>query len=352
MSKIVVTGATGRLGANVCKHLSESGHDIVACLLPGDRQEAKLDGLNVSKKHFDITDSNAVIEAIQGAEIVVHTAAVMEGMMDKMPSAQFFDINVKGTFNVLEGIRQDGNKAQLICFSSTAVYDVVSMSPTPGKETDECFPLTLYGQNKTLVETMVNQYHWLYDIKTTLIRPNYIVAGPEVLDIFTCKTVLNMLKEFGDNPKAQMYLPNSEWKKAVADLEANAEKMCIPRCPGDKSWRWHMTDVRDVMKLIDTCLGNDKAAGQTFNVAAADACEWPDFVKMIAEKTGKEYVEVDVPNCWQFSLDLANAREVLGYTPDHNHQSIVDTAYAMLTEQAAEILPGEIAPLSFEAAEV
>ena len=45
MSKILVTGATGRLGANVVKQLVERGDDVRALILPDDPKKSKLDSL-------------------------------------------------------------------------------------------------------------------------------------------------------------------------------------------------------------------------------------------------------------------------------------------------------------------
>lgn len=353
MSKITVTGATGRVGANVVKRLTETGHEVIACMLSGDPQESKLDGLACRKQHFDILDTDAVAEAIRGADAVVHTAAVMEGMAGKMPPSKFFDINVKGAFNVLEGVRNSGISTRLVCFSSTAAYDVITVGREPVKEDHVRKPLSLYGMNKILIEEAVRQYAWQYDIAHTLIRPNYVVAGPEVLDIFRCGVVLAMLKQYSDEKKCQLHAPDDPtgWLAAKPKLEANKDVLCVPRCPGGASWRWHMTDIRDVVSLVEACLADDRAAGHTFNVAAKDACDWDRIVPYIAEQTDREVIDVEIPNLWQFSFDQTAAKEVLGFEPAYDHKQIVDTAVAMKRDEDVGIIPGSIAPLAFEPGE-
>ena len=350
MSRIVVTGATGRLGANVVKRLSQAGHEIVACLLRGDGQEPKLDGLAIQKAYVDILDTDGMARAIRGADAVVHSAAVMENVMNKMAPGKFFDINVKGAFNVLEGVRQSGKPTRLICLSSTSVYDVFTSSRKPIKENQERKPLSLYGMNKILIEEQVRQYGWQYDVPFTLIRPNYIVAGAEVLDVFTCGTVLNLLSEFALQKKTQLYTPKAPtgWLAAKGTLEAHKNDLCIPRCPGGKSWRWHMTDVRDTVRLIEICLTHDHAVGQTFNVAAADPCDWPAVVSYIAERTRRNIVEVKIPNLWQFCFDQSATKEKLGFVPKYDHKAVIDTAVAIKNGEDVGIIPGEIAPLAFE----
>ena len=348
--KIIVTGGTGRLGANLVKSLADKGYNVVATLLKGDQQESKLDGLKVEKAYLDITDTDAVVAAIKGADAVVHCAAVMEGMEKKMPRSRFFDINVKGAFSVLEGTRQNGTQTRLVCMSSTSVYDVFSSPRTPIVEDQPRKPLTLYGMNKILVEEQVRQFSWEHDIAHTLIRPNYIVAGPEMLDVFTCRTVHNLLKGFADHRKTQMYCAEDPdgWKAAIPKLEENSDKLCVPRCPDEQSWRWHMTDVRDSVALIEKCLEDDNAVGRTFNVAAADACEWPDVIPYIGDVTGREVVEVEVPNLWQFSFDQSLSHDVLGFASKYDHRAIVDKALAFRNNEETGIIAGSIGELAFK----
>ena len=191
-----------------------------------------------------------------------------------------------------------------------------------------------------------------YDIPFTILRPNYVVAGEEVLNVFRCGVVLSMLREMAGNQKTQLYAADDPdgWHKVEPILKDNKAKLCIPRCPGGQSWRWHMTDVRDVAELVELCLREDAATGQTFNIAARDACEWPAVVSYIAERTGREVVEVEIPNLWQFSFDQSATRSKLGFTPKHDHKDIVDAAIAIRDKKDVGIIPGSIAPLAFEPA--
>jgi len=350
MSRIVITGATGRLGANVVSYFHRQGHQIVACLLPGDRQEAKLDGLSVEKMHFDILDTDQVEKAIDGAGVVVHSAALMENMMDKLSPSQFFDINVKGTFNVLEGIRKNTKPTRLVCCSSTAAYDIFTCPREPLTEDMPRRPITLYGMNKILVEEQIAQYGYQYGIPYTILRPNYITSGDEILDIFTCDVVKNCLEQFGAIRQTQLYREDNPqcWMSAKSVLEKNLDSLCIPRCPGGESWRWHMTDVRDVVRLMACCLENDSSIGQTFNIAASNPCEWPDVVRAISKAMNREVIEVNIPNLWQFSLDQSASQRAIGFEPMYDHQAIVDTALAVRRGEDVGLIPGEIAELSYE----
>ena len=88
-----------------------------------------------------------------------------------------------------------------------------------------------------------------------------------MLDAFSCGTVLEILAKFADNKKTQLYTAGNPkgWLEAKDTLKAHKKDLCIPRCPGDKSWRWHMTDVRDTVSLTEECMKNnhmlDKSKG-------------------------------------------------------------------------------------------
>jgi UDP-glucose 4-epimerase len=344
--KTVVTGATGRVGANLIRRLCEKGLDVTACILPNDADEAKLDGMSISKAYIDIVDTSGVAEMIYGADVVIHTAAVHEASLASIPGVQFFDTNVKGMFNVLEGVRLSGRNTQLICLSSSAVYDVFTMPQTPVTENQERRPITIYGMTKILVEELTRQYEWQHGIPATIVRPNYIVSGPEMVDAFNYSVVFDVLQKYAGNAKVQFHVPEEAdaWMKEPHGSKPALNSPCIPRCPKKKSWHWHMTDIRDVIDLIELCIDNDKAYGKTFNIAGADLCDWPKIVTYIAEKTGREAVDIKLKNLWRYSFDLTASKEALGFTPKYDHIAMADMAIAMHNGEDVGIIPGKTSP--------
>jgi nucleoside-diphosphate-sugar epimerase len=345
---IVVTGSTGRVGTNLIKRLSQGGHEIVGCLPPNDAHESKLDGMRVKKAHIDILDTDGMAAALKDADAVIHTAAVHEGSLSKISNTHFFDVNVKGMFNVLEGIRTSGKGAHLICLSSSAVYDVFTAPRTPIKESQDRKPITLYGMTKILVEEQVRQYAFQYDIPSTILRPNYIVTGPEVLDAFNYSVVFDVLSKYADNRRVQFHTPDDPdaWMAAKSSSSETLNSLCIPICPENQSWQWHMTDIRDVVDVIQLCLDNEKAHGKTFNIAGADFCDWYQIVPYISEKTGRGVVEVAIPNLWQYSFDQSESASVLGFTPKYDHRAMVDIAVAMANNEDVGIIRGETTMLA------
>ncbi len=96
---VLVTGATGLAGANICKLLVERG-DAVRALCRETADSAPLAALGVEIVPGDVTDPESVLEAATGADSAIHCAALLGGASQNM--ADFEAVNVGGTKNVLD----------------------------------------------------------------------------------------------------------------------------------------------------------------------------------------------------------------------------------------------------------
>jgi nucleoside-diphosphate-sugar epimerase len=108
--KVLVTGATGRLGPVVCKGLLERGHDVLAT----DRRFAA--ELGVPLELADLRDAQAVVALLQGREAVVHLGNIPS--LSRGPSAQVvLGDNVTMNANVFRAALDAG--ARRIVFASS-----------------------------------------------------------------------------------------------------------------------------------------------------------------------------------------------------------------------------------------
>ncbi len=96
---VLVTGATGLAGANICKLLTERG-DHVRALARETADTASLLALGVEVVTGDVTDSDAVVRAAGGADSAIHCAALLGGASQNL--ADFEAVNIGGTKNVLD----------------------------------------------------------------------------------------------------------------------------------------------------------------------------------------------------------------------------------------------------------
>jgi dihydroflavonol-4-reductase len=96
---VLVTGATGLAGANICKLLVERG-DRVRALARATADTEPLSELGIDVVTGDVTDPAAVLAAAKGSDAAIHCAALLGGASQNM--ADFEAVNVSGTKNVLD----------------------------------------------------------------------------------------------------------------------------------------------------------------------------------------------------------------------------------------------------------
>lgn len=120
MATILVTGATGLIGSNVCAQALAAGHSPRALARAGSRT-GELVGLGAEVATGDITRAEDVRRAAEGCEYCIHTAALVVGGPPH-PFEDYHAVNVAGTANVLAAARAAGLRRTVV-LSSSAAFD-------------------------------------------------------------------------------------------------------------------------------------------------------------------------------------------------------------------------------------
>ena len=110
---VVVTGATGHVGANLTRSLLAQGRRVRVLLHSDD--DRGIEGLDVERVSGDVRDAAAVQRAFAGAEVVYHLAAHISIVKDDAPTVH--SVNVDGTRNVVAACLHNGVR-RLLHFSS------------------------------------------------------------------------------------------------------------------------------------------------------------------------------------------------------------------------------------------
>ena len=339
--RILVTGASGRLGSNLAKRLIEKGVEVRAFVLPGDPAEKALEGLAVETVYGDLRDEKAVAAAVEGCDAVAHCAAVM-GAPEGMSPHTFFDINVRGSFNIFQAVAERvATIRRLVYISSTASYSVDVQGPVINEDTPRT-PLGLYGTTKVANEAILRTMVFQHGIPAVVLLPNFIMACDEILNGFRAGWVTGALKRA--DARCSFYNPDAvePWRiveNAVTDPE---NQRVIAYGPNREPWTWHVVDVRDCVQAVELALDKEEAVGGTFCVAGPKPMRWDDTVKYLCEKTGDPCVEVDLPSLWHFEFDLARARQVLGYAPQYPPERMIDDALAYQAGKDIGVIPPQI----------
>lgn len=340
MSKVLVTGAAGRIGANLCKTLVARGYDVRGFVLPDDPKASKLKGLDVEVFFGDLRDADAVDKAMEGVERVAHLGYIM-GRPKGMSRATEFEINIPGTFHMLESAAKRVDQIACFLFASTnATYDAFHAQYVPMDEVHPQRPYTWYGSQKVLGERMLEGYEREYGLRGTIVRFGTVPGPDEVLGHFEARTVSGLLRYVGTDPTSPMYAPGVDkpWEpieKAMAD----GYRWVIPRNLQGQSWFQDIVDVRDTVQGIICALEGEKAIGEAFNVTAPWAATWEESIPYIAGKAGEKYVDVTIPNMWAFACDISKAKRLIGYRPEYDVYKLIDSGFAYKAGEDTGLFP-------------
>jgi dihydroflavonol-4-reductase len=139
---VLVTGATGLAGANVCKLLVERG-DRVRALARSNADTDPLVSLGVEIVTGDVTSADDVLRAAVGADSAIHCAALLGGASQNLPD--FEAVNVAGTRHVLDAAEQLG-LGRVVAVSTGTFFDttgVLDREDAPVSKAPSSDPYTL-----------------------------------------------------------------------------------------------------------------------------------------------------------------------------------------------------------------
>lgn len=174
--KIVITGATGLIGNAVAKRAAETGHDVTAIVRDVGRAKSILPP-SVALCPGDITEPESLPKALQGAEVVIHTAGMPEQW--QADESIFTRVNVDGTVNILRaakgaGVRRVVYTSTMDVFAAppggTLVETNIDPSPKP----------TAYERSKQAAEREAETF--LPDLDIVFMNPS-AVYGPSPVNL-------------------------------------------------------------------------------------------------------------------------------------------------------------------------
>jgi dihydroflavonol-4-reductase len=147
--RALVTGANGLIGANLVRGLLNQGHWVRAFVRPTSDLRS-LDGIEVELAFGDILESDTLIKAAKGCDVLFHVAAIFSYSRHK--PEELITIARQGTINAVEAVKEAGIK-RLVLTSSSVVFGS-TLDPIPldeGKRVPEPDPAP-YVTSKILQE--------------------------------------------------------------------------------------------------------------------------------------------------------------------------------------------------------
>lgn len=192
----VITGGAGFIGVNAAEAFIHDGWHVIVF----DNLSRKGTDLNLrylrqkypSQSEFILGDVRydyySLLHTIGRAELVLHLAAQVAVTTSIVRPVEDFEINAHGTFNVLEAVRESGNKPTVIYSSTNKVYGAMpgvvvvkgatrySFRDLPDGVSEE-YPLDFhspYGCSKGAADQYVHDYGRIYGIPTVVFRQSCI----------------------------------------------------------------------------------------------------------------------------------------------------------------------------------
>src|SRR5581483_3341831 len=150
--KVLVTGAAGKLGANLTRRLREGGHAVRALVLPGDQYVGRIRPFEPEIVESDFVDPSVAERAVEGADAVVNLASIGHYARDDQ---HFYATDTVGTYNLLWAARKRGLK-RFVQASSFVSYGPTLYEPID--ETHPQRPSTALGATKLTAEVLCNEF--------------------------------------------------------------------------------------------------------------------------------------------------------------------------------------------------
>ena len=117
--KVFVTGATGFIGGHVVRRLAERGDEVVALVRDPSRASDLPGGPTLVEG--DLSDERAIRKGMEGADAVIHGAAIYKVGIPKGERAEMHDANVGGTERVLRAAL-DARIPKVVYISTVAAF--------------------------------------------------------------------------------------------------------------------------------------------------------------------------------------------------------------------------------------
>lgn len=144
MSTILITGATGLVGARLLPRLAAAGFDCRALV----RGDAELPA-GTTGVRGDLLDPASLAPALDGVEAVVHLAAFFRTTDEQA----IWRANLDGSRNLIEATVARSPRARFVMASTGNVYDADARRP--GRESDACSPTAAYPASKLAAEALL-----------------------------------------------------------------------------------------------------------------------------------------------------------------------------------------------------
>jgi UDP-glucuronate 4-epimerase len=170
---IIVTGAAGFIGAAVARKLAASGRRVIGTdvVAPADPHDGGFAFVRADAR--DLLRLTALVK--DGCDGIIHCGGISGPMLAQDNPGEIFDINIRGTWLLLDLVRCFNLRRFVLCSSVSAYGDTVASKGVTEQE-----PLkasTAYGSSKASSDLLLQTYVRRYGVSAVCLRLGW-VYGP------------------------------------------------------------------------------------------------------------------------------------------------------------------------------
>jgi UDP-N-acetylglucosamine 4-epimerase len=305
--KILITGAAGFIGANLCEYMLKKEYAVVGL---DNFATGYAHNIKAFKKHDnfsfiegDIRSLETCLEATKNVDYVLHQAAlgsVPRSILDPITSNE---VNVNGFLNMLEASKQNNIKRFVYAASSSTYGDSKAL---PKIEKNIGKPLSPYAITKYVNELYADIYSSAYGLQTIGLR---------------------YFNVFGRRQD-----PNGAYAAVIPKFVGQFLNGEAPQINGDGSFSRDFTYIDNVIQMNHLAIEtkNASAINQVYNTAVGERITILEMTKLIRHGLSKFDPSVakidikfgpdrkgDIPHS---QASIKKAKNLLNYNPSHNFE--------------------------------
>jgi len=312
MSKVLVIGGAGYIGAHICQSLVDNGYSVRIFDDFSNGLHRRIDGKFTDLVEASILDRSALISAMDGIDSVIHLAAKKAVEESVSNPLKYYEHNVGGTLNILAAMAV--KKVTKIVFSSTAaVYAPSEKSAID--ETDLLAPLSPYGATKVMAEELIKSVGAAEGFSTISLRYFNVVGSTKV--------------EFADNskdnlvPKVFAAIKRGESPEIYGSDYPTKDGTCIRDYI-------HVADLADshlsALKRVESAIVHE-----AYNVGSGRGFSVKEMIDQISVSMKRELTPKicprrsgDIP---QLIASISKIERELGWKPKRSLKEMIDSAW-------------------------
>jgi CDP-paratose 2-epimerase len=330
----LITGGAGFIGSNCADNFLNQGHSVTIFdnfTRPGSHMNVawlheRFDEPQLRVVEGDIRHYEALLNAVNGVEVVLHLASQVAVTLSILDPREDFESNALGTFNVLEAVRNAAPQAAILYASTNKVYggmENVQISEEASRYTytdhvygiPETYPLDFhspYGCSKGAGDQYVRDYARIYGLRTLVFRQSCIYGR----------------RQFG--------VEDQGWVAHFAIAAAKGQPITIY---GDGKQIRDLLHISDLIKAYEQGIARiDNLASEVFNIGGGPENTlsiWAEFGPLLEEQCGRS-IPIERSD-WRpgdqrvFVADIRKAQEQLEWRPRVSPRDGIADLYSWIT---------------------